>query len=65
MVKLDISETWNNDHDATFRESDQEDENGELLANGNAPYFVHSNGNYMIIGHAERLGASKNFGDGY
>ncbi|HSA73876.1 MAG TPA: hypothetical protein VLD84_07980 [Nitrososphaeraceae archaeon] len=63
MVKLDIPEGWNNDHDATFRESYQEDDNGKLLTNGKAPYVVHGNSNCMIIGHAERLGASKNFGD--
>jgi hypothetical protein len=64
MVILDISETWNNDHNATFRESYLEDGKGEILANGNAAYIVYGNGNCMVIGHAEALGASKNFGDG-
>jgi hypothetical protein len=64
MVILDISETWNNDHNATFRESYLGDENCEILANGNAPYVIKDNGNCMIIGHADALGASKNFGDG-
>jgi len=62
MTILDISETRKNDHNATFRESYLEDDNGEILVNGNAPYVVKGNGNCKI-GHADALGASKNFGD--
>lgn len=65
MVILDIFEIWNNGHNATFRESYLEDPNCEILANGNASYVVKGNGNCMIIGHADSLGASKNFGDGH
>jgi hypothetical protein len=65
MVILDISETWNNDHNPTFRESYLEDDNGKILVSGNAPYEIKGNGNCIIIGHEDALGASKNFGDGH
>jgi len=65
MVILDISETWNNDHNPTFRESYLEDDNGEILVSGNASYEIKGNGNCMIIGYADALGASKNSGDGH
>lgn len=65
MVILDISETWNNDHNPTFRESYLEDDNGKILVSGNASYEIKGNGNCMIIGYADALGASKNFGDGH
>ena len=65
MVILDISETWNNDHNPTFRESYLENDNGKILVSGNAPYEIKGNGNCMIIGYADALGACKNFGDGH
>jgi hypothetical protein len=65
MVILDMSETWNNDHNPTFRESYLEDYNGEILVSGNASYEIIGNANCMIIGYADALGASKNFGDGH
>ena len=40
MVILDISETWNNDHNPTFIESYLEDDNGEIRVSGNAPYEI-------------------------
>lgn len=63
MVILNISETWNNGHNPTFRESYLEDDNSEILPDGNAPYVIKGNGDCMIIVHADALGASKNFGD--
>jgi hypothetical protein len=65
MVILDTSETWNDGHNPTFRESYLEDDNGEILASGNAPYEKKGNGNGIIIGHEDALGASKNFRDGH
>ena len=61
MVILDISEIWNNDHNPTFRESYLEDDNGEILVNGNAPDEIKGNGNCMIIGYADAFGASRNY----
>lgn len=65
MVILNKSETWNNGHNTTFRDSYLEDDNSEILPNGNAPYVIKGNGDCMIIVHADALGASKNFGDGH
>ena len=65
MVILNISETWNNVHNTTFRDSYLEDDNSEILPNGNAPYMIKGNSDCMIIVHADALGASKNFGDGH
>lgn len=65
MVILDTSETWNDGHNPTFRESYLEDDNGEILASGNDPYEIKGNGNCIIIGYEDALGASKNFRDGY
>ena len=65
MVILNISETWNNGHNTTFRDSHLEDDNSEILPNGNAPYVIKGNGDCTIIVHADPLGVSKNFGDGY
>ena len=65
MVILNISETWNNGLNTTFRDSYLEDDNSEILPNGNAPYVIKGNGDCMIIVHVDSLGASKNFGDGH
>ena len=65
MVILNISETWNNCHNTTFRDSYLEDDNSEILPNGNAPYVIKGNCDCMIIVHVDALGASKNFGDGH
>ena len=65
MVILNISETWNNCHNTTFRDSYLEDDNSEILPNGNAPHVIKGNCDCMIIVHVDALGASKNFGDGH
>ena len=68
MVILNISETWNNGHNTPFRDSYLEDDNSEILPNGNAPYVIKGNGDNgdcTIIVHADPLGVSKNFGDGH
>jgi len=65
MVILNASETWNDGHNPTFRESYLEDDNGEILASGNTPYEIKGNGNCIIIGHEDALGASKNFRAGH
>ena len=65
MVILNISEIWNNGHNTTFRDSHLEDDNSEILSNGNTPYVIKGNGDCMIIVHADALGVSKNFGDGH
>ena len=65
MVILNISETWNNCHNTTFRDSYLEDDNSEILPNSNAPYVIKGNGDCMIIVRVDALGASKNFGDGH
>ena len=62
MVILNISETWNNGHNTTFRDSYLEDDNSEILPNGNAPYVIKGNGDCV---HVDSLGVSKNFGDGH
>ena len=62
MVILNISETWNNGHNTTFRDLYLEDDNSEILPNGNAPYVIKGNGDCV---HVDSLGASKNFGDGH
>ena len=65
MVILNISETWNNCHNTTFRDSYLEDDNSEILPNGNAPHVIKGNCDCMIIVHVDALGTSKNFGDGH
>ena len=65
MVIIELSETWNNSHNPTFRESYLENDNGEILVSGNSPYEIKGKGNCMIIGYADALGACKNFGDGH
>ena len=65
MVILNISETWNNCHNTTSRDSYLEDDNSEILPNGNAPHVIKGNCDCMIIVHVDALGASKNFGDGH
>jgi len=62
---LNLSETWNNGHNTTFRDLYLEDDNSKILPNGNAPYVIKGNGDCMIIVHADALGVSKNFGDGH
>jgi hypothetical protein len=64
MVRLNISGTWNNDHNRTFRASYPDDDNGEVFANGNAPYMIEGKGNCMIIGDEDALVHCKTFGDG-
>jgi len=65
MAILNLSETWNNGHNTTFRDSYLDDDNSKILPNGNAPYVIKGNDDCMIIVHADALGASKNFGDGH
>ena len=60
MAILNLSETWNNGHNTTFRDSYLEDDNSEIFPNSNAPYVIKGNGDCMIIVHADALGASKN-----
>jgi hypothetical protein len=40
MMILNISETWNNGHNSTFRGSYPDDDNAEVFANGNAPSMI-------------------------
>ena len=49
MVILNISETWNNGHNTTFRDSYLEDDNSEILPNGNAPYVIKGNGDCRLL----------------
>jgi len=64
MVILNISGTRSNGHNRTFRGSDPDDHKAEASANGNAPYAIEGNGNYMSSGDAGALGHCKTFGDG-
>ena len=61
MVILNISETWNNGHNTTFRDSYLEDDNSEILPNGNAPYVIKRNGDCV---HVDSLGLPRILGMG-
>ena len=63
MVIFNISETWSNGRNRTFRGSDRDHDKGEVRANGNAPFVIEGNGNCMISGDADPLGHCKSFGD--
>jgi hypothetical protein len=64
MMILNISGTWNNGHNSTFRGSYPDDDNGEVFANGNALCMIEGKGNCMIIGDEDVLVHCKTFGDG-
>ena len=62
MVIFNISGTWSNGHNRTFRGSDHDHDKGEVHANGNAPCVLEGNGNCRISGDADPLGHFKTFG---
>jgi len=64
MVIPNMSGTWSNGRNRTFRGSDPDDDNDKVRANGNAPCVIEGNGNCMITGDADALRHCKTFGDG-
>jgi hypothetical protein len=56
-----------NGHNRTFRVSDRDHDIGEVYVNGNAPYMIEGNSNFMITGDADAdadpHGHCKTFGD--
>jgi hypothetical protein len=55
MVIINISETWSNGHNRTFRRVDPDDDKVELRANGNIPCVIDGNGNCTITGDRRRI----------
>ena len=61
MVMLNKSGTWNSDHEKAFRQFQPDD---EVPANGNPPYMIEGNGNFIIYGDADTQVHYRTFGDG-
>lgn len=59
-----MSGTWSNGRNRTFRGSDPDDDNDKVLGNGNSPCVIDGNGNCMITGNADAPRHCKTFGDG-
>ena len=64
MVISNMSGTWSNGRNRTFRGSDPDDDNDKVRANGNAPCLIEDNSNCMITADADTLRHCKTFGDG-
>jgi hypothetical protein len=50
MVIFNVSETWRNAHNRTFRGFDPDDDRIKVRANGNIPCMIDGNGNCMNTG---------------
>jgi hypothetical protein len=59
-----MSETWSNGNSRTFIGSDTYYYEDKVIAYGNTPLLIKSNGNCMISGDADVLGHGNTFGDG-